>query len=208
MNAVLTKGKTMASAVSLWQFRIWQAMQVRDVFTPTQLAKDAEVPLKMAQKYCTLLGNASYLEIVEPANKHRGQEAVLRLVKNTGPLAPRVRNDRFLDPNLVGANPGSNQRAWQAIRILKQFDLDDLVITSQSSRTCCSELTKVLREAGLLRRAAPPRGVHRGKMHYLFIRDLGPICPLVHEGSLWDLNTLPVTKIADLKVLQPLEEMQ
>jgi hypothetical protein len=45
-------------------------------------------------------------------------------------------------------------------------------------------------------------------MHYLFLRDLGPVCPLVHAGALWDLNSLPVTKIADLKVLKPLEECQ
>jgi hypothetical protein len=198
----------MVAAGLFCQFRLWQAMRTREAFSPSHLAKDAEVSLRVAQKYCTLLGSTRYLEVVEPANNPKGQEAVWRLVRDTGPLAPRSRNDRFVDPNLVGANPGSNQKAWQAIRILKNFDLDDLVITSGASRTCCTELTKVLRDAGLLRRAAPPRGVHRGRMHYMFTRDLGPVCPMVHEGSLWDLNALPLRKIADLKVLKPLEERQ
>lgn len=198
----------MSSSISYFQFRIWQAMQVREFFITSQLAKDADAPLKTTQSYCTMLVNANYLKVVVPPDRRGGHETVWRLVRNTGPLAPRTRDGRFLDPNLVGANPGSGQRVWQAIRILRQFDLEDLMIASQASRTCCAELTKVLREAGLLRRAAPPRGVHRGRICYLFVQDLGPICPLVHEGSLWNLNALPTRKIADLKTLKPLEECQ
>lgn len=86
--------------------RMWQAMRVLRSFTVADLMATAEVGDSAAAKYVRYLARAGYLRcVVAKANGRTGGHAQYRLVKDTGPFAPRVGKQAVRDPNLAPTAP-------------------------------------------------------------------------------------------------------
>lgn len=88
------------------QDALWRAMRGVRVFTPRDLvmhANTAQVPVteKDARDYCRFLARAGYLRVEQKASPEKDRPATYRLVRNTGPRAPRkVRIPALTDDNL------------------------------------------------------------------------------------------------------------
>ena len=94
--------------------RLWRTMKMLKVFSAKDLAvaaslADAPVAEAEAHSYVLLLARAGYLRVQAPAKRGRGgRRAVYRLVRNTGPEAPKItRLKAVWDPNL-------RQITWRA----------------------------------------------------------------------------------------------
>jgi hypothetical protein len=80
---------------------MWQSMRVMRCFTVAEVMATAEVGASAATKYVRYLLRAGYLRcVVAKRNGRTGGHAQYRLVKDTGPLAPRVGKQAIRDPNL------------------------------------------------------------------------------------------------------------
>ncbi|PTE20247.1 hypothetical protein C5F48_18600 [Cereibacter changlensis JA139] len=83
--------------------QLWTAMRGLKSFTPVDLAShcraDLRVDLREASAYCQTLLRAKYLRVSRTAVPGK-REATYRLVKNTGPRAPREKRVAAVwDPN-------------------------------------------------------------------------------------------------------------
>jgi hypothetical protein len=84
---------------------LWTAMRGLRSFTPRDLAAHANVPdvevtEACAQDYCRALLDAGYLAVIQKADAARRRPAIYRLVRMTGPRAPRVKRVRaVIDDN-------------------------------------------------------------------------------------------------------------
>jgi hypothetical protein len=79
----------------------WRVMRKLTSFTPTDVAAHATtdscgVGVKDARDYCQLLMRAGYLRAIRKALPGK-RDAVYRLIKDTGPLAPRLRRVRAVE---------------------------------------------------------------------------------------------------------------
>ncbi|MGC9368676.1 MAG: hypothetical protein ACP5DX_03955 [Paracoccaceae bacterium] len=87
------------------QGNMWRAMRGLPNFTPTDIAVHAntpelEVTRQDAHEYCRALRRAGYLRVLQKEEPGR-RETRYRLVRNTGPHAPRERRVRGIyDDNL------------------------------------------------------------------------------------------------------------
>ena len=81
--------------------RVWQSMRVMRTFSQPELVATAEAGRENVRRYVRGLLNAGYLAVVRPTDSgRRGGHAVYRLVRDTGPHAPRLRVDgRTYDVN-------------------------------------------------------------------------------------------------------------
>lgn len=81
--------------------RLWASMRMLRNFTAVDLVATAEAGPANARKYIIGLVNAGYLiEATPKRNGHRGGHAVYRLVRDSGPRAPRLQsNGQTWDPN-------------------------------------------------------------------------------------------------------------
>ncbi|AWI83043.1 hypothetical protein CEW88_04820 [Alloyangia pacifica] len=83
---------------------MWRTMRRLVTFTPTDLAAHSnaggvEVTLDKARAYCRQMLSADYLKVRETAIPGR-REPRYRLIRDTGPLAPRTRQlTGIFDPN-------------------------------------------------------------------------------------------------------------
>jgi len=81
--------------------RVWASMRMSPGgFRITQLAELAAVARKRVERYVNALQRGGYVEIVGTP-KHGWQGQTYRLVRDTGPIAPRVERSVLLDPNIV-----------------------------------------------------------------------------------------------------------
>ena len=81
--------------------RIWQSIRVLRQFTQPDLIATAEAGRDNVRKYVRGLLRAGYLVIGQPkGNGKKGGHTIYRLVRDTGPHAPRQQSDgRTWDPN-------------------------------------------------------------------------------------------------------------
>lgn len=81
--------------------RAWQSMRHLHLFTVGDIVSTAEMGMDNAKKYIRGLKEAGYLITVkEKSNGHKNGLAVYRLIRNTGPKAPRLQsNNKTFDPN-------------------------------------------------------------------------------------------------------------
>ena len=92
--------------------------------------------------------------------------------------------------------PSSAKMAlWRAMRILGHFDLEQLLLTSNTTRTRVSAASarhyiKALRKANYLRQT-PPGDV--------LIRNTGPQPPITGQTTLYDPNTQQITPYQEPK---------
>jgi hypothetical protein len=88
--------------------RAWQTMRILRRFRLPDVVATAEIGAANARKYITALESAGYLRtVVEKQNGRKGGHAVYMLVRDTGPLAPRMQSDGCTyDPNEHRTYPG------------------------------------------------------------------------------------------------------
>lgn len=86
--------------------------------------------------------------------------------------------------------PRARDRAWQSMRILRQFSVPDLVATAEIGRDNAHKYVRGLRRAGYLRVVREKReGVTGGHEAYMLVRDTGPKAPrLQTDGNTYDPN--------------------
>lgn len=96
-----------SAAIGDRQDRMWRSMKMLTTFSAQDLAITASLPGKpvsrqVAQHYLRWLLKAGYLAVpVAPKGGRRGRAGLYRLVRNTGPKAPRIqgRVREIVDPN-------------------------------------------------------------------------------------------------------------
>lgn len=81
------------------QYRLWQAMRVHRRFTVADLERLGACTGKSAGEYCRKLESAGYLRADGP--RRPGVKRTFFLVRDTGPLAPSLRQGRLVDLNLA-----------------------------------------------------------------------------------------------------------
>lgn len=79
--------------------RMWLSMRVLRTFTTKDLAVTANTTLRHAQLYVAGLKPAGYVRELPHINKGRSVARSYRLVKDTGPNAPRVTDEGLSDLN-------------------------------------------------------------------------------------------------------------
>lgn len=131
--------------------RMWQSMRVMRRFTVADLVATAEVGDSAATKYVRYLLRAGYLRcVVAKLNGRTGGHAHYRLLKDTGPFAPRVGKQAVSDPNLepVKAEPtvtipkSEYDRALRCIRLCEAIRAHG---AGSNVRTCAAEALEVAR---------------------------------------------------------------
>lgn len=79
-------------------------MRMMRQFTVGDLASTAEAGENHVTKYLHALIRYEYVRTVQPRRRgFAGGDAVHRLLRDTGPLAPRIGKQALLDPNLTPA---------------------------------------------------------------------------------------------------------
>ena len=82
--------------------RMWNTMrQLRAGFDTADLEATADVSRNHAMRYVLALEAGEYLIQTKAAVRRPGQRATYRLVRNTGPVAPRVTAAGLHDHNLI-----------------------------------------------------------------------------------------------------------
>ncbi|BCV29227.1 winged helix-turn-helix domain-containing protein [Shewanella algae] len=85
---------------------VWQSMRIMRTFTYPDLVATAEVSMSTARVYCNLLAQFGYVRQVRgrpnhlPNSQRVGEYASFRLVKDTGPIAPKRQKGGLFDANL------------------------------------------------------------------------------------------------------------
>lgn len=88
------------------QKNMWQSMRLTPRFTANDIAELSsndliDVSLRTVKDYIKHLLAAGYLRVVQKANGAKSQQAVYRLIRNTGPKAPMIQKiKRVFDQNL------------------------------------------------------------------------------------------------------------
>lgn len=98
--ARLTGSLTKSHRVPVARQRAWNAIRIFKVFRASEIAVGADINEANLQKYLLALQRAGYLRVERP--KQNGKSlghVVWRLVDNTGPHCPIVRQDGVYDPN-------------------------------------------------------------------------------------------------------------
>ena len=73
--------------------RMWSSMRIMRVFTAQDIAATAEGDDRAARAYIKALQQAGYVRVERETTFEVGSYTSYRLLKNTGPLAPRLRAD-------------------------------------------------------------------------------------------------------------------
>lgn len=98
--ARLTGSHTKSHRVPVARQRAWNAIRIFKVFRASEIAACADINEANLQKYLLALQRAGYLRVERP--KQNGKSlghVVWRLVDNTGPHCPIVRQDGVYDSN-------------------------------------------------------------------------------------------------------------
>lgn len=81
--------------------RIWQALRVMREFTVAEIIATAEASATNTRHYLRSLAKADYVLCVRSRHSgYSGGHALWRLVRDTGPYAPRIGARGVQDPNL------------------------------------------------------------------------------------------------------------
>jgi hypothetical protein len=96
MREAAKKARALVSrppAVQTGRQRIWTSMRIEVSFTAQSIAASAQVELVTARQYINALIGAGYARKTRQTSFEVGDYTTFRLVKNTGPHAPRLRSD-------------------------------------------------------------------------------------------------------------------
>jgi len=149
-------------------------MEALPRFTIPQLAEAAGATYESTNRLVWELRRSGAVECEQPKrNGRRGGVAVYALEGK--PVAPK-RSGRY--------------RAWRSMRMLKRFQIANLVATAGIRDNNAIKFVLGLERAGYLHCEVPCRsGVRMGGAVYTLIRDTGPVPPRVNpDGSVVDFN--------------------
>lgn len=177
--------------------RIWAAIRALGdgaTFSGAEVAMLSEVHVDTVMTYVAGLIAAQYVEMSEtrrPAGKRNRREfALLSLIRDVGIEAPRVTRDG--KPVTQGR---SNEQMWNAMRILKGFDADELALAASTpEQTVLPENAAFyclhLKKAGYLAVTVASKPGTKARFRFLRARNTGPRAPLVQrDKSVMDANT-------------------
>ncbi|HYW03586.1 MAG TPA: hypothetical protein VFA86_06540 [Gammaproteobacteria bacterium] len=84
----------------------------------------------------------------------------------------------------------ARSRIWQSMRVLRRFDVPQLMATAEASRNNVGRFVLGLRRAGVIRVVRQHCNGHAGDCAvYQLVRNLGPHAPRVRiDGTCWDPN--------------------
>jgi predicted ArsR family transcriptional regulator len=85
--------------------RLWKALRVQKTCDALILAAAADAPETSAREYLGLLVRSGYVEITAHANGKAGRINRYRIVRDTGPRAPRRVFDFMQDENTGAMQP-------------------------------------------------------------------------------------------------------
>ncbi len=86
------------------RYKIWQSMRVQKTFTVAELMATSGAKLDNTKLYVKALRRTEFLRVVRPRQSGRkGGDAVYRLIRNTGPKPPRVRENKTVYDANTGA---------------------------------------------------------------------------------------------------------
>ncbi|MAK90432.1 MAG: hypothetical protein CMI13_04240 [Oleibacter sp.] len=135
--------------------------------------------------YVRALHKAGFIKITGEG-KHRAN--IYELVKDCGAEAPRLRKDG------TRATAGTKyENLWRSMRMLKTFDILELVLTASANGVTVSELTakdyvKDLRTAGYIK-TLPKSGQTSERIKYRLVKNTGPKPPAVRKvNQVYDRN--------------------
>lgn len=86
---------------------MWASMRALRRFVVAEIEATAETQRKATEQYVRALVAGGYVRCVQPQRRggKAGSAAVYQLLRDTGPLAPRVGKGGLLDPNLAPSKP-------------------------------------------------------------------------------------------------------
>lgn len=88
--------------------------------------------------------------------------------------------------------PMDRHRAWQSMRILRRFTIQDLVATAEIGISNVRVYLRGLERAGYVRRETDRcSGYRHACAVFRLIQDTGPQAPTLHKGQIRDLNQMP-----------------
>ncbi len=88
--------------------RIWRSMQIEQQFSVMGIVATAECRHSSVRALIAALLRVGYVRELQRSNHRSGEGSIYRLVKNTGPFAPRLRKDGTVyDLNLKQTLPGA-----------------------------------------------------------------------------------------------------
>lgn len=160
-------------------------------FTVYDVMRATKVERETARQYMHKLNGAGILSSRSDVPPRRGRSTLFyRLETDLGERPPTI----LADGSISDFRPGEIQAAiWTAIRIVRRFEMSDLVVSVRSSRfKTTPESIRVyvskLVLSGYIRRS---RSGFRNTMPSVFtlIRDTGPLAPAMkNDGTVWDRN--------------------
>lgn len=183
--------------------KAWLAMRHLEVFTLADIEAITDSAYQRCYRYCLALEFSEHLIRLERGG--RQGYGRLRLIKDTGPVAPFVQEVKVdgqltrvvIDPNLPNKLAQDRQRLWQAMRIKSAFTTADLVTLCGVDRSPTLRYLRALEDGGYLRELGKQRsslvGYTGGHAKVLqLIKNTGPIAPVPESGGLFDANEFSV----------------
>jgi hypothetical protein len=92
----------------------------------------------------------------------------------------------------VKRRPDTDMRArlWKAMRVIRRFDVGQLMVATDATRTNAQDYVSKLVRAGFLRMAVKGNATARRMAIYQLVRDSGPLAPITRKtGDTFDQNT-------------------
>lgn len=165
--------------------RIWEAIRAwagtgDGTFTSDDLSRHSKIEIEPVREYLKGLIAADYVLIVGqvPRKGSRGVNSILRLEKDNGIEAPRVRRD---GSEVTQGN--GNEAMWGAIGVLDSFTTQTIADISGANLATAKSYCIMLAKAGYLVAAEPGKGTGRGGKPTLWAtvksRVSGPRAPMI-----------------------------
>ncbi|WP_304635509.1 hypothetical protein [Pseudoalteromonas sp.] len=104
-NPFEQSGINAVKAANSGRQRMWQSMRVLNEFDAGQVASTADVSLRSARSYISILKKAGFVFVVKHAPRQgsaierAGETTIYRLLKNTGPKRPIPKTKGVFDAN-------------------------------------------------------------------------------------------------------------
>lgn len=141
--------------------RIWNAMRVLIRFTSADLQATAEAGKDNVRKYLQALHAQDYLRLDAPKIAGvPGGHALWRLIKNTGPIAPRISADGLYDANVAEPKPRPEDKPLcrhaagllvqlrKCVDLLERMDRRKTVIVGEIDRAIADSRDMILKAEG------------------------------------------------------------
>jgi hypothetical protein len=97
--AIGEDGKVRDAPTSAARRKAWQSMRILRIFTLASLQSTAGIGERNARHFCNLLKATGYINLVSRATGRPGSHNTFRLVRDTGPKCPIIRDGQVFDPN-------------------------------------------------------------------------------------------------------------